>query len=109
MRISLASPGDCRNARSPRRSSECASGPSRGRSGSRAGGRDEAHAEARRGRASDGHEDGSLGVYLAHQGWDILVLIPDIARVPVAHHCREFAGPGDEFEVKVLPFNGGRT
>jgi ribosomal protein S1 len=45
------------------------------------------------------------GVYLAHQGWDILVLIPDITWVPVAHDCREFARPGDEFDVKVLLFN----
>jgi ribosomal protein S1 len=42
------------------------------------------------------------GVYLTHQGQEILVLIPDVAWVPTVHDCREFATPGDEFDVKIL-------
>jgi ribosomal protein S1 len=45
------------------------------------------------------------GVYLTHQGQEILVLIPDVAWVPTVHDCREFARPGDELDVKILLFN----
>ena len=45
------------------------------------------------------------GVYLTHQGRDILVLIPEVAWVPVVHDCRDFARPGDEFDVKILGMN----
>jgi ribosomal protein S1 len=45
------------------------------------------------------------GLYLSCRGHETLVLIPDLAWVPVARDCRDFAQVGDEFDVKVLLFN----
>lgn len=45
------------------------------------------------------------GRYLSCRGHEVLVLIPDIAWVPVARDCRDFAEVGDEFDVRSLPFN----
>jgi ribosomal protein S1 len=45
------------------------------------------------------------GVYLTSQGREILILIPDVAWVPVVRDCRDFAQPGDEFDVKILGLN----
>lgn len=47
----------------------------------------------------------AYGVYLTHKGQEIVVLIPDVAWVPIVHDCREFARPGDELDVKILLFN----
>jgi ribosomal protein S1 len=45
------------------------------------------------------------GIYLSCWGHEILVLIPDVAWVPVVPDCRNFAEIGDEFDVKVLLCN----
>lgn len=45
------------------------------------------------------------GLYLSCQGHEMLVLIPDLAWIPVVHDCRDFAHVGDELDVKVLLFN----
>ena len=48
------------------------------------------------------------GIYLSSRSHEILVLIPDVAWVPVVHDCRDFAGIGDEFDVKILLCNEER-
>src|SRR3954454_23893629 len=45
------------------------------------------------------------GLYLSSRGHEILVLIPDVAWVPVVSDCRDFAEIGVEIDVKVLLFN----
>ena len=45
------------------------------------------------------------GLYLACDGQDLLVLIPEVAWTTEVRDCRDFAGVGDEFDVKVLAFD----
>ena len=45
------------------------------------------------------------GLYLSCQEHEILVLIPDVAWVPVVHDCRDFARIGDDLDVKIVGIN----
>jgi ribosomal protein S1 len=45
------------------------------------------------------------GLYLSFRGHETLVLIPDLAWVPVVQDCRDFAQVGDEFDVRLLLFS----
>ena len=48
------------------------------------------------------------GLYLACDGQDLVVLIPEVAWTTEVRDCRVFAGLGEEFDVKVLGFDEKR-